>query len=239
MARALWLPTALRDAGLTVIEHPGWQARGASTLNPRGIVCHHTASNANSGDAPSLSICINGRSDLPGPLCQLLIGRTGTCHVIASGVANHAGSGGWNGLSGNSQVLGIEVENNGVGEPWTPGLIDAFQRAAAALMVGAGQTTAANCCYHREWTSRKIDPAGPGIPSGNDWRARVQALMNGDDVTVEELQRELVNADKRAKAREDAIVKELAWQAQKHNAAARERDAKLLAVLERIEAKLP
>lgn len=187
MPRALWLPTALRDHGLTVVETPGWQARGADSFNPRGVVCHHTASNAGSGDAPSLSICINGRPDLDPPLCQVLIGRTGTCHVIASGAANHAGSGGWNGLSGNSQVFGIEVENNGLGEPWTPGLVDAFQRAAAALCAGGG-IPVANVCYHREWApTRKPDPAGPGIPQdGDEWRAAVAAVLNGDDDMTKE-----------------------------------------------------
>lgn len=187
MTRALWIPAALRDHGLDVIEHPGWQARGHDTLNPRGVVCHHTASAATSGDAPSLSTVINGRPDLPGPLCHVLIGRTGTCHIIAAGTANHAGPGSWRGLTGNSSVLGIEAENNGLGEPWTPGLLDAFARCAAALAQGAGAPID-NVCLHREWApTRKPDPAGPGFPQdGNEWRRRV-AAAEGGTVTPEQM----------------------------------------------------
>ena len=101
----------------------GWQNRGSST-NPSGVVCHHTASAAG-GDHPALGTVINGRPDLNGPLCNVLLARNGDCYIIAAGTANHAGTGGWRGLSGNSSVLGIEAENNGVGEPWPAHQIDA------------------------------------------------------------------------------------------------------------------
>lgn len=202
MTRALWIPDQLEAAGLTVIREWGWDLRGSPSFNPQGVVCHHTAS-APGNNAPSLGICINGRPDLPGPLCQILIARDGTCHVIASGTANHAGAGGWRGLTGNTSVFGIEVENNGLGEPWSDHLLDVFARACAALLRGMGDTDADNVCLHREWApTRKPDPAGPGFPQdGNTWRTRVQAALNeGDDVTIDELQQELVNQDKRTRA---------------------------------------
>ena len=202
MTRALWIPDQLETAGLTVVREWGWDLRGSPSFNPQGVVCHHTAS-APGNNAPSLGICINGRPDLPGPLCQILIARDGTCHVIASGTANHAGAGGWRGLTGNTSVFGIEVENNGLGEPWTGHLLDVFARACAALLRGMGDTDADNVCLHREWApTRKPDPAGPGFPQdGNTWRTRVQAALNeGDDVTIDELQQELVNQDKRTRA---------------------------------------
>lgn len=202
MTRALWIPDQLEAAGLTVVREWGWDLRGSASFNPQGVVCHHTAS-APGNNAPSLGICINGRPDLPGPLCQILIARDGTCHVIASGTANHAGAGGWRGLTGNTSVFGIEVENNGLGEPWTGHLLDVFARACAALLRGMGDTDADNVCLHREWApTRKPDPAGPGFPQdGNTWRTRVQAALNeGDDVTIDELQQELVNQDKRTRA---------------------------------------
>lgn len=202
MTRALWIPDQLEAAGLTVIREWGWDLRGSPSFNPQGVVCHHTAS-APGNNAPSLGICINGRPDLPGPLCQILIARDGTCHVIASGTANHAGAGGWRGLTGNTSVFGIEVENNGLGEPWSGHLLDVFARACAALLRGMGDTDADNVCLHREWApTRKPDPAGPGFPQdGNTWRTRVQAALNeGDDVTIDELQAELVNQDKRTRA---------------------------------------
>jgi len=117
VTRALWLADALRAEGVTVVEEPGWRDRGNPTFSPKGVICHHTAGPAR-GDAPSLGTCINGRPGLPGPLCQIVLARSGTAHVIASGRANHAGAGGWRGLTGNTSVFGIEAENTGLGEPW-------------------------------------------------------------------------------------------------------------------------
>lgn len=146
----------LRAAGLAVIECAGWQGRGSSDFNPRGSVDHHTAGPP-TGNAPSLNVCISGRPDLPGPLCQVLIGRDNTCYVIAAGRANHAGSGGWNGLAGNSSVFGIERENVGTpAEPWRESQTDTAARAHAALIRGRAQ--AAAVCRHQEWApGRKID----------------------------------------------------------------------------------
>lgn len=171
--RATWLADRLRAAGLTVVETDGWRERGSAGFEPRGVVVHHTASNRTTGDAPSLNICIKGRPDLPGPLCQVLIGRSGRCYLIASGRANHAGSGGWRGLSGNSSVLGIEAENDGRGEPWSADLMRAFLCATAVCLGGIDQD-ASWCCGHKEWTSRKIDPAGINMDA---FRGSVASLL--------------------------------------------------------------
>lgn len=147
----------LRAKGLKVVEIAGWKTRGVDTFSPRGSVDHHTAGSA-TGNAPSLGICINGRSDLPGPLCHVLVGRDNTCYVIAAGRANHAGSGGWAGLSGNSSVYGVERENVGYPnrEPWRPDQTDAAARVHAALIGPSGDPS--KVCLHREWApSRKID----------------------------------------------------------------------------------
>ena len=64
---------------------------------------------------PSLDTLIQGRSDLPGPLAQLGLGRDGTYYVIAAGKCNHAGAGSWKGVtSGNTDFIGIEAENTGL-----------------------------------------------------------------------------------------------------------------------------
>lgn len=183
MPRATWLPDKLRAHGLVVHETPGWDTRGASSLNARGVVCHHTAS-APGRNTPALGIVTNGRPDLNGPLCNVLLARNGDCYIIASGTANHAGSGGWRGLSGNSSVLGIEAENSGVGEPWPSAQLDAYVRLCAAMCDGGGFTPD-TVCYHREWApTRKPDPAGPGIPHPDEWRARVAAALEGDDMPL-------------------------------------------------------
>ncbi len=154
--RDLGIADRLRDAGLKVVEIAGWQTWGRGSFFPRGSLDHHTAG-PRSGNAPSLNICINGRSDLPGPLCHVLIGRDNTCYVIASGVANHAGSGGWRGLYGNSTVYGIERENVGTtAEPWRPDQTETAAKAHAALLRGR-KIDSIMVCRHAEWTTRKPD----------------------------------------------------------------------------------
>jgi hypothetical protein len=156
--RALWLADALRAEGLHVVEQPGWQTRGDAVLDPAVVVCHHTASSSNGGDSPSLSIVVNGRSDLPGPLCNVLLARSGTVHVVASGRSNNAGRGSWKGIVGNSRTLGIEAENNGIGEPWPAVQLDAYARICSAFSKAA-RIPITNVIGHKEWTTRKIDPS--------------------------------------------------------------------------------
>jgi hypothetical protein len=171
--RLLWLPAALRDCGLKVDTVAGWETRGRPTMHPRAGIWHHTAAPLGR-NAPSLRVVIDGRSDLPGPLCHVLVGRDLTCHIIASGLAHHGGTGGWRGVSGNASVVGVECENNGVDEPWSTGMVDVMVRIAAACCnaVGFG---AEMWCGHKEWAPRrKVDPWGL---SCNDLRRRTAALL--------------------------------------------------------------
>ncbi len=169
----------LRKAGVSVVEVGGWQTRGSASFAPRGGVAHHTAAPQGS-NAPSLRICTYGRSDLPGPLCNVLLARDGTAFVVAAGRANHAGSGGYRGLSGNSSVWGIEAENNGVGEPWSQKQLIAYYQIAA-VMANISGFGADMWCGHKEWTSRKIDPNGIDM---NDFRAKVDAYMGGGNMPL-------------------------------------------------------
>src|SRR5215469_17949164 len=113
MANSLiWLPTVLKNAGLKVALVDGWQDRGRGDVGTiQGVLCHHTAGPL-SGNMPSLNILVKGRSDLPGPLAQLGLGRDGTYFVVAAGRCNHAGPGAWQRVTtGNSSFIGIEAEN--------------------------------------------------------------------------------------------------------------------------------
>lgn len=188
MGRALWLPQAISNFGVPVKLVSGWESRGSSAFNPQGVVCHHTASSAGS-DHPALGICTYGRSDLPGPLCNVLLARNGDAYIVASGRANHAGSGGYRGLYGNSSVLGIEAENNGVGEPWSQNQLRSYHRICAAMCSEINRD-ASWVCGHKEWTSRKIDPAGINM---NDFRVFVQQVLitGGDDVMTDAQMKEL------------------------------------------------
>lgn len=174
MPRDTGIADRLRAAGLQVSEVSGWRTRGSTGFHPRGVVTHHTAGSSR-GNAPSLNVCVHGRRDLPGPLCHVMVARDNTCFVIAAGTANHAGRGGWRGLSGNSSVYGVEVENVGTAaESWRPDQVDTMARVAAAL--AGGHISADMCCLHKEWApGRKPDPHSI---DGGDHRRRVAAILN-------------------------------------------------------------
>ena len=176
MPRDIGIANRLRAAGLNVVEVAGWQTRGSENFNPKGSVDHHTAG-PSIGNAPSLSICINGRQGLPGPLCNVLVGRDNTCYVIAAGRANHAGLGTWKGLIGNSSVFGVERENVGTGgEPWRPDQTETAARVHAALISAHG-SDAGLVCEHKEWAPRrKIDAYGI---DGNQMRILVAKYLSG------------------------------------------------------------
>lgn len=166
------LVKALRKAGVAVKEEPGWETRGNPHFSPRGVVCHHTAI---ADTKASLRVCTHGRPDLPGPLCQIVLAPDGVAHVIAAGRANHAGPGGWRGLSGNSSVFGIEAVHSGDrATPWPPVQVAAYERICAALCL-LMDSSAEMVCAHKEWTSRKVDPARFSMP---EFRDRVDALLH-------------------------------------------------------------
>lgn len=154
--------TFLRAQGLTVVEQPGWKTRGAVLpAKPDTIIAHHTATPASAnGDLPTLRLLVNGRSDLPGPLCQIALSRSGVIHLVAAGKANHAGKGAWRGQTSSAATIGIEAEHPGGREHWSKLQYDAYVRLCAALCryleVDPGRV-----CAHREWAlpaGRKTDP---------------------------------------------------------------------------------
>ena len=184
MAFALtWLPKVLLDAGLKVAEQPGWQNRGRGEMGTvRGVICHHTAG-PRDGNMPSLRTVTNGRSDLPGPLAQLCLGRDGTYFVVAAGRCNHAGRGNWQGFTaGNSNFIGIEAENTGRttgsnADPWPEVQMDAYRRGVAAILKKI-RANAIMGCGHKEYAlpqNRKSDPTF----DMSDFRAKVAAIMAG------------------------------------------------------------
>lgn len=154
---------------LKVVEIAGWKTRGyagQSLYRVDGHIFHHTASNQSSGlDAVTLNLCVNGRSDLPGPLCQLLLGRSGTVYVIAGGLANHAGPGSVGGSYrdvGNYYFLGTEMESDGVSNDWTPAQLEAMPHLGAAIEIGYGNGNTEDFYQvgHKEYSSMgKIDPS--------------------------------------------------------------------------------
>lgn len=158
-----WLASVLEGASLKVAVVPGWEARGRAEMGPvLGVMCHHTAT-PRTGNMPTLQTLIDGRSDLPGPLSQLGLGRDGTFYVVAAGRCNHAGYGVWQGLNaGNTNFIGIEAENTGLSNdsPWPDVQLDAYRRGVAAILMHVHRP-ALFCVGHKEFATpagRKDDP---------------------------------------------------------------------------------
>jgi hypothetical protein len=184
-----WLPKVLRAAGLTVVEIDGWQTRGHGDMGViQGALLHHTAERIDSDTKPVLKILTEGRAASPGvkslygPLCHLALGQDGIYYVIAAGLAYHAGPGSWHGvIDGNKHFIGIEAENNGIGETWPEIQLDAFARGSAAIAVYCdfGVIMVAG---HKEYAlplGRKIDPNF----DMNAFRLRVYKYMIAPRVT--------------------------------------------------------
>lgn len=183
----------LREWGLKVVTKDGYKERGRPyTFTPKGVICHHTASGSSSGNFGSETVVTYGRPDLPGPLCQFLLGRDGTVMVIANGYANHAGYGGPRaGIpenSGNTYTYGIEAENNGLGEKWSKEQLNAYYRLCAALLDYMDIDDVSVVFGHKEWApGRKIDPAGIDM---NAFRGEVKrALKAGPSLVTVRLSR--------------------------------------------------
>lgn len=187
------LPQHLRHWGLKVETREGWQDRGRPyDFKPRAVIVHHTASGRQSGNFASENVVTYGRSDLPGPLCQFLLGRDGTVKIIANGYANHAGYGGpRDGVPanmGNTYAWGIEAENNGLGETWSKEQLNAYYRLCAALLARMGTKNVNKVFGHKEWApGRKIDPAG--INMGHFRNQVAKALEAGPSVATVRLSR--------------------------------------------------
>lgn len=191
MGYALGLPDALRRRGLRVEVVPGWETRSAGSFHPKGAVAHWTAGPRGTTTRPSLNVVVNGRPDLPGPLCNVYGARDGVAVVVAAGRANHAGTGGWRGLVGNSAVFGTEMEGADAAD-FTPAQRWSYPRIHAAYCDLGGFGPEMNC-GHSEWAGpRKVDINGytPDV-----LRRDIAAVLNGDDdmPTAKEIVDELLS----------------------------------------------
>jgi N-acetylmuramoyl-L-alanine amidase-like protein len=181
------IATRLRAAGLDVREVKDWKTRGrdfagvSGPFRPKGCVNHHTAGPPETATSktPSLRVVTFGRSDLPGPLCNVYLGYDNVVYVVAAGVANHAGlpdGGVCRGMHGNSEAYGLEIEHTG-----TSALpMDRVRLAARihAALIWKQNIKPSQVVQHWEWApSRKIDVATnlhPGTnPTSNGFRSLV------------------------------------------------------------------
>lgn len=164
-ARLRRIEDRVRSAGVQVREIEGRLSRGSTwTRTPVGLIDHHDASTAKSGEWGALGVVTYGRTGIPGPLGNFQVARCldGVPRIasVAAGRANHAGLGGPYGPvpkdSGNSWLYGIEKAHDGGSEPITK----AAHYATDVLFWAILQETQDPDLLigHKEWTPRKIDP---------------------------------------------------------------------------------
>ncbi|HEX6684546.1 MAG TPA: N-acetylmuramoyl-L-alanine amidase, partial [Candidatus Limnocylindrales bacterium] len=187
MATIPWLADVLRAAGVPVVEVGGWQTRMRSgSFEPFGVLWHHTAATSSaSNPAPALNVCVNGRSDLAGPLCHALVDYNGVFHVISAGRANHAGESGGSGPipagDGNAMLIGWEIDYNGVSQAMTAAQYNNSVKATAAVLKRLGRD-ASYARGHRETSvTGKIDPSFIDL---NAMRSDVANAMRGRGTTT-------------------------------------------------------
>jgi hypothetical protein len=163
--------------GLRVQYSSGWDGRGRPySFSPSvGIIDHHTASTSDID-----SVLINGRSDLPGPLCNWALHKDGTWVLIASGYANHAGES-QSGAPTNSTGWGVEATGPIPIEATGPGAFpnyDAYVTGMACIMEAENWPTS-KIWGHKESchpSGRKIDPSF----DMNSFRSKVAAGGESD-----------------------------------------------------------
>lgn len=169
--------------GVPYREYHGWETRGRGPMGEvHGIIIHHTGSDAQS-DSYLQFLAVDGRGDLPAPLCNVSTDMDGDLWLIAAARANHAGAGssttlahvtnedyaataykqelkpGPDDLGGtacNGMYYGNEVRYGG-GQPMTDKQYAAAVRWAAAVCDFHGWS-AQSVIGHREHTRRKPDP---------------------------------------------------------------------------------
>ncbi|MEW5810338.1 MAG: N-acetylmuramoyl-L-alanine amidase [Actinomycetota bacterium] len=207
----LWLADVLRAQGLDVSELAGWRRRGHGDFSDiRGVMVHHTGS-----DTATAESIARGRPDLPGPLSQLHIARTGTVTVVAAGVAWHAGLGAhaWLPVNGaNRHTIGIECANSGTSPSaphrrnWPDAQYFALVQSCSAICRRLGHS-ADRVIGHKEYAGRaqgKWDPGaidmnilrrdiadGRGAPQSTDRYADILLERGSRGPQVAELQRRL------------------------------------------------
>lgn len=155
---ATWLVDVLRAAGLQVVEHDGWRTRGHGGFTDlRAVVWHHDASPP--GDSPGVPAYMLSVWNRAG--AQLWVDRRGVWHVLAAGVAYHAGTV-RSGMPGNRTSLGVETDHT-TGEAWPPALLTSLRIGTAAILRKLGKTPEVGLHFHKTICApvgRKVDPDG-------------------------------------------------------------------------------
>lgn len=174
------LADILRLTGFPVIEYPGWRTRsrasgGFTSLN--GLSIHHTAESFLMDGKPSADY--NALGAPARPISNIYLDRGlhqpgGRCTFwcMAAGATNTVGAGSWApaGIStdqGNPRSIGLEIGNNGIGEPYSEDQQKAVLACATEIykafgpMFGWDNADLTEIFSHFEYApTRKCDPTG-------------------------------------------------------------------------------
>lgn len=198
--------SALKKEGVKVSErYSGWRSHNRNHKGAwggvNGVLIHHTAGRS------SLSLCYNGRSDLPGPLCHTHLAKDGTATMCSAGRANHAGPVARNAhnavvnesishprpsrssgtVDGNAHYYGIEIENLGTGkDPYPSVQYDAAVRWAAAICRHHGWTADSVVGHKETSVEGKIDPSFDMNKFRRDVAARLKGSAGSGSTTEED-----------------------------------------------------
>lgn len=156
----------------------GWENRSNSHGGydaVRGVVIHHDAG----GSSDTASVNFQCFVDADRPNAALHVGRKGEVWIMAAGATNTQGLGGpIAGVplnQGNFQLIGIEMGNNGVGEPYPAPQQNTILWLCRTLVAVYGARFGfgpGSVISHFEWApARKNDPSGPSrwSPGGGRW----------------------------------------------------------------------
>lgn len=174
---ATWLAEVLREAGVPVVEMPGWRDLGNGTLTPQAVVWHHDGSPP--GASPNVPEYIRSQVKLGKPGANIWVGLSGTWYLIAARLTFHAGTV-LAGKPNNSTSIGIETDHT-TGEPWSGvQLLDSLRRGTAAILRHLDVGPAGGLEFHKTVCSpvgRKRDPDGLDLHAE---QAAVAAFMQPD-----------------------------------------------------------
>ena len=167
-----WLADVLRGEGLRVVECDEWQTRSRSSGGyepgrPWCVMWHHTASATGASAANDVAYMLNPSNDAY-PTANLYIARDGEVWVMAAGATNTNGKGSGERRTSrgtvpvdsmNTYAVGIEIGNNGSGEPYSQACINAAFVTSLAVTRECGLLPT-DVIHHQAYApDRKVDPA--------------------------------------------------------------------------------
>jgi N-acetylmuramoyl-L-alanine amidase len=195
----------VRARDVVVVFEPGWRTRGVNdagttpategTWRPVGVLMHHTANQASTGQpAPGRTVLNDGRrnpdgSFLQGPLCHSSGDFDGTIRIHSACRANHGGTaraaGPVPGGSANTLYLGHEINYAGT-SPMSPAQRHSAVLWAAAFCAVTSRPATVVRAHAETSVTGKWDPgyAPDKTIDMNAFRADVAAALKEDTMAL-------------------------------------------------------